>query len=71
MLNEYEIPYVFVTNGTNSPSVIADNLNILLDQNIASEQVIVAPSPCINLTNYHDKHVLLCCQSDGHDLATE
>ena len=71
MLKENKIPCVFVTNATNSPSNIANNLNKLLDLNIESEQVIVAPSPCINLTNYHDKHVLLCCQSDGYDLTTE
>ena len=62
---------MFVTNATYSPSSLADKLNTLLDLNIENEQVIVAPSPCINLKHYHDKHVLLCCQNDGLELAQE
>ena len=36
-----------------------------------SDHVVVAPSPCKDLNEYHNKHVLVCCQEDSEPLITE
>lgn len=71
MLWNNDIPFCFVTNGTYCTAVLADNLSKILELPLTTNHVVVAPSPCIALTEYHDKHVLVCCQDDGIGLISE
>jgi ribonucleotide monophosphatase NagD (HAD superfamily) len=66
-----DIPFVFVTNGTYCSAVLVDNLTKILELPFTNEHVVVAPSPCCALTEYHDKRVLVCCQEDSHGLVPE
>ncbi|CAF0747107.1 unnamed protein product [Brachionus calyciflorus] len=66
-----DIPFVFVTNGTYCSAVLVENLTKILELPFTSDHVVVAPSPCTALTDFHDKHVLVCCQEDSHGLVPE
>ena len=66
-----KVPFVFVTNGTYCSAKLVDNLTKIFDLPFTSDHVVVAPSPCMSLTQYHDKHVLVCCQDDSRDLVEE
>jgi ribonucleotide monophosphatase NagD (HAD superfamily) len=62
---------MFVTNGTYVSSVLAESLSKILDLPLTTNHVVVAPSPCTALNEFHDKHVLVCCQDDGEGLISE
>jgi ribonucleotide monophosphatase NagD (HAD superfamily) len=66
-----KIPFVFVTNGTYCSAKLVDSLTEVLHLPITSDHVIVAPSPCSELTDYHNKRVLVCCQEDSIGLISE
>ena len=66
-----EIPFVFVTNGTYCSQALVDILTNALQLPITADHCVVAPSPCIALTDYHDKHVLVCCQEESNSLVKE
>jgi ribonucleotide monophosphatase NagD (HAD superfamily) len=66
-----QIPFCFVTNGTYPTAALAENLSKILDLPLTAQHCVVAPSPCIALTDFHDKHVLVVCQDDAIDLISE
>lgn len=66
-----DVPFVFVTNGTYSSKNLIDNLSNILELPFTNDHVMVAPSPCHDLVEYHDKRVLVCCQNDSVGLITE
>jgi hypothetical protein len=66
-----EIPFVFVTNGTYSHSDLKDSLTSILEIPLTNDSIIVAPSPCLGLHEYHKKHILVCCQESGVNLIPE
>ena len=68
---ENEIPFVFVTNGTYSSANLVSNLTNILGLPFTNDHVVVAPSPCKELTEYHNKRVLVCGQDDSVDLVKE
>ena len=65
------IPFVFVTNGTYCSATLVGTLTKILGLPFTDDHVVVAPSPCTALTDYHDKRVLVCCQDDSIDLIPE
>ncbi len=62
---------MFVTNGTYTSADIVNNITSIYDLPFTKEHFIVAPSPCLALTEYHNKRVLVCCQDDSIDLIPE
>ena len=62
---------MFVTNGTYSSAKLVENLTDILELPFNINHVIVAPSPCRMLTQYHQKRVLVCGQEDSIDLVDE
>lgn len=66
-----KVPFVFVTNGTYSAVELVDNLRKIFDLPFTNDHVIVAPSPCAGLNEFHNKRVLVCCQEDSVALVNE
>ena len=66
-----DVPFVFVTNGTYSSVKLIENLTEILDLPFSDKHVMVAPSPCRDLIEYHEKRVLVCCQDDSIGLISE
>lgn len=62
---------MFVTNGTYSSEVLVNTLTNILELPFTDDHVVVAPSPCLQLTEYHNKRVLVCCQEDAINLISE
>lgn len=62
---------MFVTNGTYSSVNLVNQLTNILELPFTSDHVVVAPSPCSALTEYHNKRVLVCCQEDSIGLISE
>ncbi len=62
---------MFFTNGTYSSADLVSSLRNLFDLQFTSDHVVVAPSPCSSLTEYHDKRVLVVCQDDSIGLIKE
>lgn len=50
---------------------LVNSLTNILELPFKNDHVVVAPSPCSSLTDYHDKNVLVCCQDDSIDLISE
>lgn len=66
-----KIPFVFVTNGTYTYTKLLDKLKKILDLPLTQDHIIVSPTPCASLTEYHDKNVLVCCQADSLDMVKQ
>ena len=66
-----KIPFAFLTNGTYTSDTIKNSMTSIFELPFEKDHFIVAPSPCLALTDYHDKHVLVCCQDDAIELITE
>lgn len=66
-----EIPFMFFTNGTYSSADLVANLRKIFDLPFTRDHVVVAPSPCASLTDFHEKRVLVCCQDDSIGLINE
>lgn len=66
-----KIPFAFLTNGTYTSDTITKKMSTLLDLPFNKGHSIVAPSPCLDLTEYHNKNVLVCCQEEAIDLIKE
>lgn len=66
-----KIPFAFLTNGTYTSDTITKKMSTLLDLPLNKGHSIVAPSPCLDLTEYHNKNVLVCCQEEAIDLIKE
>ena len=62
---------MFVTNGTYCSATLVNTLTKIFELPFTHDHVVVAPSPCTSLTDYHDKRVLVCCQNDSIDLIPE
>lgn len=62
---------MFFTNGTYSSADLVTNLRRLFDLPFTRDHVVVAPSPCSALTDFHDKRVLVVCQDDSVGLINE
>ena len=62
---------MFVTNGTYSSEVLVNSLRNIFDLPFTDDHVVVAPSPCTELHEYHNKRVLVCCQDDAIELISE
>lgn len=67
----HKIPFVFVTNGTYCSAVLVNNLRKIFDLPFTTDHVVVAPSPCSELYEFHNKRVLVCCQDDSLGLIPE
>lgn len=65
------IPFAFLTNGTYTSDTITKAMSSIFELPFHKDHTIVAPSPCLALTQYHDKNVLVCCQDEAIDLITE
>jgi ribonucleotide monophosphatase NagD (HAD superfamily) len=65
------VPFAFLTNGTYTSETITKSLSSIFDLPFTKDHIIVAPSPCLALTQYHDQNVLVCCQDDAIDLISE
>ena len=65
------MPFVFVTNGTYSSKILLNTLHSTLQLPFTEDHIVVAPSPCTDLTQYHNKRVLVCCQEDSIELIRE
>jgi HAD superfamily hydrolase (TIGR01456 family) len=65
------MPFVFVTNGTYCSATLCNTLTKILGLPFTDDHVVVAPSPCAALSDYHDKRVLVCCQDDSINLIPE
>lgn len=68
---ENEVPFVFVTNGTYSSKTLLGQLNGIFNLPFTEDNIVVAPSPCKALLDFHNKRVLACCQDDNVDLVPE
>lgn len=66
-----KVPFMFFTNGTYSSADLVGNLKKLFDLPFTRDHVVVAPSPCSSLTEFHDKRVLVVCQDDSIGLINE
>lgn len=71
LLLENQVPFVFVTNGTYSSQILLKTLQSNLNFPFTDDHIIVAPSPCTDLTDFHKKRVLACCQDDSLGLIKE
>lgn len=71
MLWENEVPFVFVTNGTYSSRKLVTSLTNIFELPFTDDHVVVAPSPCKGLFEFHGKRVLACCQDESIDLIAE
>lgn len=66
-----DVPFCFVTNGTYCSETLVNTLKGILELPFTNDHIVVAPSPCLGLTDYHDKRVLVCCQDDSYGLIAE
>lgn len=66
-----EIPFMFVTNGTYSSANLVNTLTNILELPFTDDHIVVAPSPCSELYEFHNKRVLVCCQESSIDLVPE
>lgn len=66
-----QIPFMFFTNGTYSAKDLVASLRKIFDLPFTNDHVVVAPSPCSSLTDYHDKRVLIVGQEDSLGLVEE
>jgi len=62
---------MFVTNGTYCSEKLVGTLTKIFELPFTNDHVVVAPSPCSALSEYHDKRVLVCCQDDSLGLIPE
>ena len=62
---------MFVTNGTYCSEKLVSTLTKIFELPFTNDHVVVAPSPCSALSEYHDKRVLVCCQDDSLGLIPE
>lgn len=62
---------MFFTNGTYSAKDLVASLRQIFDLPFTKDHVVVAPSPCSSLTDYHDKRVLIVGQEDSLGLVEE
>ncbi len=65
------VPFAFLTNGTYTSEAITKSMTAIFELPFTKDHIIVAPSPCQALTQYHDKNVLVCCQDESIDLISE
>ena len=70
-LHDKDIPFAVLTNGTYSSKNLIQTLEKIFEIPFNKNQIIVAPSPCLALTEYHNKRVLVVGQKDSIELLDE
>jgi len=68
-LIQQDVPFAFVSNACSFESDKAEQLSKMLGVSIHPDQVILAHTPMRCLTQYHDKHVLVCGQGPIEEIA--
>lgn len=63
--------YKILIIGTYCSEKLVTSLTKILGLPFTNDHVVVAPSPCAALSEYHDKRALVCCQEDSIDLIPE
>lgn len=59
-----DIPFLFLTNGSYPIADLLDKLQKITNLPLTRDHIVIAPSPCLMLNEYHDKRVLVLCQND-------